>query len=680
MRLILREKIGRWLLKSSNSAPFLIGNNQNGVPQYNSWDAGKAIREGYKASTWVYACIRKLSDQIASVPLVVWKKSGKSEWIRAPEHPLEQLLQRPNPRMTGIQMNKAMTTYLHLAGNHYWYIIEVGGVPRELWPLRPDRVRPIPSKTEFIGGYQYNLDGVSQYFDVNEISHFRFLDPYNDFLGMSSLQAVARIVDSDSEAVNWNRSSMENRAVPPGALVADGNLTEDQFTRLKGEVEQKISGVKNARKPLLLEAGLKWQSLAISPTDMDFIEGRRLNREEICAAFGVPPVLVGIQDASTYNNYETAKRALWEDTIIPYLEDIVAQVNQDLTPRFGDNLWVEPDLTEVPALQEKFDDKVTSAQKLWAMGVPFEKLNERLELGMDDIPDSDLQWVPSGVVPVHETDGKEPSKPELDEESSKEARFSKGLNLETEEQRTIYWKATDQHRERYVGPVTNRIRNQFRSEEKKAIKSLKRSNGDVDDVTSVIRGQKNEWEKLLTSTYIAVMKDFGTSTWEELKSSFVSFETKEETFDVWSTEIKKWISLVVGEKITQIIQTTLDLVRKVLLEGVMEGEGIPQLAKRLQKVYDGFSSQRAVTIARTEVISASNAASRFAAKQSELELVKEWISTRDSRTRPSHQYLDRERRELDEVYSNGLMFPGDPTGKATETIKCRCTEGYILKE
>ncbi|SDY22888.1 phage portal protein [Thermoactinomyces sp. DSM 45892] len=683
---ILREKIARWLLKSaSGGAPIFIG-NQHGVPQFNSWDAEKAIREGYQSSTWVYACVKKLADQVASVPLVVWKKSGvkKSEWIRAPEHPLEQLLQMPNSRMTGIQMNKAMTTYLHLAGNHYWYIIEIGGVPRELWPLRPDRVRPIPSNTDFIGGYQYNLDGVSLCFDVNEISHFRFLDPCNDFLGMSSLQAVARIVDTDHEAVDWNKNSMENRAVPPGALVADGNLTEDQFTRLKGEVEQKISGVRNARKPLLLEAGLKWQSFAISPTDMDFIEGRRINREEICAAFGVPPVLVGIQDQSTYNNYETAKRALWEDTIIPYLEDIVAQINQDLTPRFGDNLWVEPDLTEIPALQEKFDDKVTSAQKLWSMGIPFSKLNERLELGMDDIPDADTQWVPSSMVPVQKEDPLEGEpetlKPEREENHSKGMHFVNGFQLETEEQRILYWKATDQQRERYVAPVIKRLRKQFRSEEQKAIESLKRNHGDIGEINSVIRSQKSEWEKLLKSIYLAVMKDFGTSTWEGLKSSFFSYETKEENFDVWSTEIQEWISTVVGKKITQITDTTLELVRKELGEGVQEGEGIPQLANRLRQVYEGFSTHRSVTIARTEVISSSNAASRFAAKQSGLELEKEWISTRDSRTRPSHQHLDRERRAMDESYSNGLLFPGDPSGKANETIKCRCTEGYILKE
>jgi HK97 family phage portal protein len=677
---LVRDKIAQWLMKAaSRGAVYLVGNSQNGMPHYNTWNVDRATKEGYKASTWVYACVRRLSDQAASVPLVVWKKSGvrKVEWRRTKEHPLELLLQRPNPRMTGLGLNKSMTTYLNLAGNNFWYVVEVNGSPVELWPLRPDRVAPIPSKTDFISGYEYNIEGHISRFSANDIVHFTFFDPGDDFLGMSPLQAAAKIVDTDNEARDWNKNSMENRAVPPGGLSTDANLSDPQFDRLNNEIKDKYSGSRNARKPILLEAGLKWQSFAMSPVEMDFIESRKFNVTEICSSFGVDPILIGFNEKSSYNNYETAKKALWEDTIIPNLEDIVARINHDLTPRFGDQFWVQPDLSDVPALQEKFDDKVKAGKELWQMGVPFSKINERLELGMDDVPDADVQWVPVNMIPMNQQEEEED-----DVEENPKSFGSASLklfNLQTNEQRTEHWKSFERVRQGWYRSIEKRTKKQFKEEQK----AIKKAIGDSTDgltvrLSKAIKKQDKSWAKFLTQVNIDVTQDFGKRANEGFKSIEV-FETKD--FDVFKEGIKLWIAENVGEKVKEILETTLDDLKSEIETAIDEGETIPEIASKVAKLYDGYQGYRSTLIARTEVISSSNAGSHFAAEQTGLKLKKSWLATSGKRTRQWHKAANGQTKKIDEpfvVKGEKLMFPGDTTlgASGNNIIQCRCTQTY----
>jgi HK97 family phage portal protein len=680
---LIRETIANWLLKAAKQAggaSYVVSNFQDKMAHYNTWSTDRAVKEGYKASTWVYACVRKKADQLASVPLVVHKKVGKRkvEWVRVQEHPLEILLQRPNPKMTGSHLSKALTTYLNLSGNNYWYILEVGGLPVELWPLRPDRIAPIPSKIDFISGYEYNLSGAIETIDAHEISHCKFFDPGDDFLGMGPLMAAAKAVDTDNEARDWNKNSMENRAVPPGGYSTELTLTDPQYERLDKEIKER-AGIKKARKEILLDGGLKYQSFALSPVEMDFIESRKFGVVEICAPFGVDPILIGYNEHSSYNNYETAKRSLWEDTLIPELEDVVSQINHDLTPRFGDQYWVEPDLSDVPALQQKFGDRVKDGQGLWAMGVPFSKINERLELGMDDVKDADMQFIPANMIPLHASDDDEGEGEEEDPKSwgSPELKI---FNLTTSELRVEHWKSFEKTRTGWYKATEKRIKKRFKDEKKAVLKNL---GDDPDEMEKKAEGilskQKKTWINLTTKIDIDVIGDFGKRISEGFKSAPGYMERKE--FDVFDEGVKAWIAENVGEKIPEILDTTLSMVKEEIADGIEAGETIPEISKRIGALYDKFAGYRSTLIARTEVISTSNAGSHFAAKQTGLKLKKGWLATPGKRTRATHQKADGQTKKMDEPFIVGgakLMFPGDSSlgAPAKEVIQCRCTQTY----
>jgi HK97 family phage portal protein len=159
-------------------------------------------------------------------------------------------------------------------------------------------------------------------------------------------------LDTHNAAGRWNKALLDNSARPSGALVyapkEGGNLSEDQFERLKAELENGYSGVTKAGRPLLLEGGLDWKAMALSPKDMDFVEAKHSASRDIALAFGVPPMLLGIPGDNTYANYQEANRAFYRLTVLPLVARIARELSAWLGPAFGDRLrlWYDADQVE----------------------------------------------------------------------------------------------------------------------------------------------------------------------------------------------------------------------------------------------------------------------------------------------------------------------------------------------
>ena len=155
---------------------------------------------------------------------------------------------------------------------------------------------------------------------MRPILHTRLFHPANDHYGMSPIEAAATAIDIHNTASRWNKALLDNSARPSGALVyaaANGQMTDEQFERLKSELETNFQGAAHAGRPLLLEGGLDWKPLSLTPKDMDFIEAKNAAAREIALAIGVPPMLLGIPGDNTYSNYAEAQRAFWRQTVLP---------------------------------------------------------------------------------------------------------------------------------------------------------------------------------------------------------------------------------------------------------------------------------------------------------------------------------------------------------------------------
>jgi HK97 family phage portal protein len=338
--------------KSSATLP-LIALHNPGQPIWSPRDYAAFSREGYARNPIVYRSIRMICEAAASNPVQLFEHQN-----RLAAHPLLDLLAQPNATACGPDLLEDWYGYLLIAGNAYMEAVSVGGAVRELHVLRPDRMKIIAGGDGWPSAYEYTANGVSVRFaqapdeGVRPILHMALFNPANDYYGMSPIEAAASAIDLHNAASGWNKALLDNAARPSGALVytADGHLTDEQFARLKSELETTYQGAANAGRPMVLEGGLDWRAMSLSPKDMDFMEAKHAAAREIALALGVPPMLLGIPGDNTYANYQEANRVFWRQTVLPLVGRTLKSLSGWLGPRFGDGLSLRPTLEEVEAL------------------------------------------------------------------------------------------------------------------------------------------------------------------------------------------------------------------------------------------------------------------------------------------------------------------------------------------
>jgi len=634
----------------------------------------------------------------------LYRRDSQGDLQEIKQHPLLDLLRKPNSNMSGQQFMENVLAFLQLSGNSYFHHNGASNKPpRELWTLRPDRMMVIPDKTELIGGYRYSVNGKKQYFDKENISHIKLFSALDDFYGLSPIQVSAKTIDTDNFATSWNASLLQNGARPSGAMVTENTLGDNEYNRLQKAIEKQYTGAKNAGKPMLLEGGLDWKEMSLSPREMDFASSKSLTRLEICSAFGVPPEIVGDHENATYSNYQEARKGFHQDTVLTVVNKVIDVMNIDLVPKFGENLFLKADKDEVDALQEDRDKVFT--RSINAVKAGLLEVNEgRESMGYEALEGGNVRYVPMGVMKEGED---APDYSELegnidsnidddtnsnnDDKNGKKREF-KALNLQTKLEKKQYWREFDRTRLGFYESVDKKVKNRFNAERKGILKSFK--NGGEQEVTQYLEDNTDKWNKLLKAVYIGVMDVFGSRVYDSLteKKQGNSYEVKDEdensldeeeplpTFNVFNDTVQNFISTTVAEKVVNINDTTRTKLKAIIRNGFDDGLSTADISKDIDALYlEKIIPNRSMVIARTEVIGSSNAGSRQAAKQTGLTLKKEWVSTEDSRTRDTHEDADGQTKELDEPYRVGgssLMYPGDSSGQAEEVIQCRCTEVY----
>jgi HK97 family phage portal protein len=347
------------------------------TPHQPAWaprDYAGFAREGFAQNAVVYRAVRMIAEAAANVPLLLYEGD-----VEIMQHPLIDLVARPNPVSSTPDLLEAWYGFLLVSGNAYLEAVAVGGQIRELHALRPDRMKVIPGPDGWPEAFEYTAGGNSVRFageaapGVRPVLHVKLFNPVNDHYGMSPIEAAATAIDIHNTAARWNKALLDNSARPSGALVytsRDGNLSPEQYERLKSELEQGFQGAAHAGRPLLLEGGLDWKSMSLSPKDMDFIEAKHAAAREIALALGVPPMLLGIPGDNTYSNYAEANRTFWRQTVLPLVNRTAKALSAWLSPAYatdpalslskgGAALELRPDLDAIEALSPE-------REALWA--------------------------------------------------------------------------------------------------------------------------------------------------------------------------------------------------------------------------------------------------------------------------------------------------------------------------
>lgn len=363
--------------KSSRTAK-LLAFESGGRARWTPRDFAALAREGYMSNAIVHRAVRLIAENAAASSFVVFEGARESE-----AHPLAHLLARPNPRQDGGAFFEMLYAHLLLSGNAYVEAVTLDEQVRELYALRPDRMKLVPGSDGWADAYEYSVGGRSLRFDqlaspVPPILHLTFFHPLDDHYGLAPVDAAATALDTHNAASTWNKALLDNAARPSGALVYAGPdgavLSDPQFERLKRELEGNYQGATHAGRPLLLEGGLDWKPMSLTPKDMDFLAAKHTAAREIALAFGVPPMLLGIPGDNTFANFQEANRSFFRQTVLPLATRTGNALAQWLAPVFGDAIRVVIDTDRVDALaadRTALWDRVSAAD--------FLTLNEKRE-------------------------------------------------------------------------------------------------------------------------------------------------------------------------------------------------------------------------------------------------------------------------------------------------------------
>ncbi len=353
-------------------------------------DAVSLTRSGFSGNPVGFRSVKLIAEAAAALPLVLQDGAQRFD-----AHPILGLMKRPNPGQGRAELLEAVYAQLLLSGNAYVEAVAgESGAPLELHVLRSDRMSVAPGADGWPVAYEYAVGGKKHRFDatgpVSPICHIKSFHPQDDHYGFSPLQAAAMALDLHTAATRWSKSLLDNAARPSGAIVYRGQdgqsqLSGDQYDRLVSEIENNHAGARNAGRPMLLEGGLDWKPMGFSPSDMEFQKTKDAAARDIALAFGVPPMLLGIQGDATYANYQEANRAFYRLTVLPLATRVAAALAEWLGMHTGDDVVLSPDLDQVPALSSERDaqwarvvsaDFLSEAEKRRLLGLPADAVED----------------------------------------------------------------------------------------------------------------------------------------------------------------------------------------------------------------------------------------------------------------------------------------------------------------
>jgi|6_EtaG_2_1085325.scaffolds.fasta_scaffold00063_69 HK97 family phage portal protein len=425
-----REDILADMNISKTKIPFIINPMQRGkdIPQP---DNPKLQVQAYV--DWVYVCVSRNSSAVANAPLrlfvakkvpgrklqvptraVTKEKRDRLEsfahlqpWLskaveveEVVDHPFLLLMQNVNAFINRFDLWELTQIYLELTGDAFWYIADdpTLKIPRQIWVLPSQNMKIVTDDKTFVGGYVYDMGTIKIPFDIHEIVHFKFGSPTSMFYGYSPLVAVRKTFVIDQQGQAFEEALLKNNAAPEGVLSTEQELDEEEFERIRKLWKARYSGFGRQGKTVVLSSGLKYEKIAFSPKELAFEKGKKYNREMIAAAFGVPMSKIVTENVNKANA-EAGERQWIKDTIEPRLTRIEEKLNEQVIPRYDENLFVAYD----DLLPE--DTELKIKQRESRLKYFYSSINqERKKDGLDDVSWGDLPlgqglWLPVGTAP-----------------------------------------------------------------------------------------------------------------------------------------------------------------------------------------------------------------------------------------------------------------------------------------
>ena len=666
---------------SSWSRAFVTGKNLNDVLY------GDSVGDAYSQVASVYKAVKAIADNVPQAPLRVYRKSDDElDDTSAKAVQIKALFDKPNALMTGSDFLQFVVGFYTLCGEAFIIKdfapdaeVTVGklkglDLPSELWTFHPNRFQ---EKVEdgFVTGWKYN--GHTEY-PMEQVVLLKDFNPSNYMRGLAPTSPIKKQIDIDYKSLIYNSAFFDNFAKLGMTLTTDGNLTDAQWKRMTAYVDKQHKGASRSFKSAIFEGGLKPTVLGETHKDMEFIEQSKYTREEILGIWRVPKALFNITDDLNYATFMGQMRIFWLYGIMPVLRKVEESFNARIVQPFAPDLYVKFDLMNVPAFQADLMEKVDVASKLFSMGVPMNKINERLALGFDDIPNGDVSWLPMNLIPAGsqamETEPEaEPEKPKDDDDDVPAEGGKIYVSSAVERNKTLQmrtWKGFINYHDASEKKIKSRASKYLWEQRDRVIrhvvgKGLNGLNGLTKEVIHFDIDWKSEKEFL--------KRDFDPVIYDAVRrgADFAREMSHREIEQAILEGKLRSFTTVQIEKLTRVDDWLKSRIELNIEQGLSEGLTNDQIGRNLKQFYNDVKPYWTQRIARTEATSALNGGSYTYLDEAGAK-TKTWISAIDESTRQTHLHQNGMTIKFTDRFPNGLMYPADD-GDPAEVCNCRCT-------
>lgn len=682
---------------------------------------GVRLLNAAKQSAWIFRCLQLIAGPIRSVPLE-WRVPGSQEELQDAD--LAAFWRRPAVTGGGVRLSlgdfiELSCHWIGLKGQALWILddswLARGGPKSPIILARADRMTPIQQGDTLLGWRFIDGAGASYNLLPQQVIRPRFLSPYDDAEGLAPLDAAWMAASADHAASVFSRNLAESNGDQGVYVISKGGtLNEEQRTQIVSQLRQKAAlARKGDFRAAFLTGDVTIEDPKLRTVDDAFLAGRSFSREEIAAAFGVPPSMLQRMDSYSVGAASDRYRLI-DETCVPMGERLISAMQEVESLRSGRDLNAELCWAEHPVMSEVRNEKLKSAAEVWKCGVPWAVLNDTMDLGLDDFPGSDQAWLSMSLEPVQgsaapsektsaaKPDGEsDPKKILLRNaktldglvtvlekmqavEKGQKAEIS-GQKSEKEQKRAALWAKHMKARVPSEKLFTAKIRKHLMAARAEVLGKLSstektlggvRQRGVLDLIFDLSRFTVSLWSDL---------KKAHTAAMEDATGQFLLEIGRAD--DPWKMEATQVLNFL-GQRenlIRDASRSVHEEILSTLQEGLQKGETTDELAARVRAAFNGVSDQRAPMIATTETAAAYSAVRHAAVQDLEIPF-KQWLSAQDDRVRDTHRSIDETTIRADEPFrvplkdggEDLMMHPCDANGSAENCINCRCIEIPVM--
>ncbi len=706
--------------------------------QEETWhrDGGAMLRDAYAQSSWVYCAIQAIAETVAHIPFRISRGERGGEDVVEGEA-INALFEQPHPRLNRYLFWELLLTWYCLRGESFIvaldrdsHVLDCHQLGRTARAARSAGAAPIDSLMilspdmfwHIVIGY--SLEGwrftgqplmsplASQIFLPDEVLFDRKPNPWLFWRGLSPLTVAMLTAESDYAAAAFAKGYMMNNADQGIIVETDQQPSDEQRQQILAAMRERKRKAGTADRPLILWGGFKVARPPLAAIDTQFIAHRKLNRQEIAAIFRVPDVLMGFTEDANRAITEGQRLNFIENTVSPYCRRLEALL-QPVVSAFGSDLYGWFDLDSLPILQQARRDRVATAAQLFSMGYPSNDINRVLDLGLPKLPWGDKGYLPFSLQQVTADAPAAPAAPgapasgpapapgapdQLPPDNGKSAAaLDRAMDLlrlaphvcsiPHSAFRTPH-SATGLHHAAITASEKlkrGKLGKFFLGQRSRVLSSLYKVHKAAPDVSRFtdhvsraiddVFNSADENAKLKSTMRPMLLADLeagGAQLFSEIGVS--DFKVRPEDALAWLAQREN--------KITAINDTVFSEIKATLTEGLNAGDPFDALIDRVKAIYNAYGQDTANVerIAVTETNSAMNGGRDAAMRVAGVEK-KAWQTSHLENTRQTHLEAEATSQDgipIDQPFSNGLMYPGDPNGPPSETINCRCFV-YALK-